>query len=142
MIEIEPGFYGAYWLKGAIRLAEGRYADAVEELTRAVSLGGHHDRHRRPGDQLTHWRREGNTLRRFSINFRDAPPPLRARNLYGACVLPTGTRRGTRSNGWRRRSTSETARWCSCKERSPEPPRSDSLNRLGSDPRVKICCGG
>ena len=42
MIEIEPEFYGAYWLKGAIRLADGRYADAVEELTRAVSLGGHH----------------------------------------------------------------------------------------------------
>ena len=42
MIEIEPDFYGAYWLKGAIRLAEGRYAEAVEELKRAVSLGGHH----------------------------------------------------------------------------------------------------
>ena len=42
MIEIEPDFYGAYWLKGAIRLTEGRYADAVEELKRAVSLGGHH----------------------------------------------------------------------------------------------------
>ena len=41
MIEIEPGFYGAYWLKGAIRLAEGRYAEAVDELARAVSLGGH-----------------------------------------------------------------------------------------------------
>ena len=41
MIEIEPDFYGAYWLKGAIRLAEERYADAVEELTRAVTLGGH-----------------------------------------------------------------------------------------------------
>jgi serine/threonine-protein kinase len=42
MIEIEPAFYGAYWLRGAIRLAEGRYAEAVEELQRAVSLGGHH----------------------------------------------------------------------------------------------------
>ena len=41
MIEIEPDFYGAYWLKGAIRLAEGRYGDAVEEWQRAVSLGGH-----------------------------------------------------------------------------------------------------
>ena len=41
MIEIEPDFYGAYWLQGAIHLAEGRYADAVEELKRAVSLGGH-----------------------------------------------------------------------------------------------------
>jgi tetratricopeptide (TPR) repeat protein len=41
MIEIEPDFYGAYWLNGAIRLTEGRYGDAVEELKRAVSLGGH-----------------------------------------------------------------------------------------------------
>jgi tetratricopeptide (TPR) repeat protein len=41
MIEIEPGFYGAYWLKGAVRLAEGRYQDAVSELERAVALGGH-----------------------------------------------------------------------------------------------------
>jgi tetratricopeptide (TPR) repeat protein len=41
MIEIAPDFYGAYWLKGAIRLAEGRYGDAIEELKRAVALGGH-----------------------------------------------------------------------------------------------------
>ena len=41
MIEIEPEFYGAYWLKGAIGLTEGRYADAVEDLKRAVALGGH-----------------------------------------------------------------------------------------------------
>ena len=41
MIEIAPDFYGAYWLRGAIRLTEGRYADAVEDLKRAVSLGVH-----------------------------------------------------------------------------------------------------
>jgi adenylate cyclase len=41
MIEIEPDFYGAYWLKGAICLSEGEYEEAVEELRKAVSLGGH-----------------------------------------------------------------------------------------------------
>ena len=41
MIEIEPDFFGAYWLKGAIRLSEGEYEEAVEELKKAVSLGGH-----------------------------------------------------------------------------------------------------
>ncbi|HJZ12871.1 MAG TPA: tetratricopeptide repeat protein, partial [Acidobacteriota bacterium] len=41
MIEIEPDFYGAYWLKGAIRLANGNYVEAVEEFKKAVSLGGH-----------------------------------------------------------------------------------------------------
>ncbi len=41
MIEIEPDFYGAYWLKGAIYLSEGEYEAAVEELKKAVSLGGH-----------------------------------------------------------------------------------------------------
>ncbi|CAN5758563.1 hypothetical protein BH20ACI3_BH20ACI3_24840 [soil metagenome] len=41
MIEIEPEFYGTYWLKGAIYLSEGEYEAAVEELEKAVSLGGH-----------------------------------------------------------------------------------------------------
>lgn len=41
MIEMEPDFYGAYWLKGAVYLSEGKYEEAVEELTKAVSLGGH-----------------------------------------------------------------------------------------------------
>jgi serine/threonine-protein kinase len=41
LIDIEPDFYGAYWLRGAIRIAEERYQDAVEELQRAVALGGH-----------------------------------------------------------------------------------------------------
>lgn len=41
MIEIEPDFFGAYWLKGAIYLSEGEYEEAVGELRKAVSLGGH-----------------------------------------------------------------------------------------------------
>jgi adenylate cyclase len=41
MIEIEPEFYGAYWLKGAICLVEGRYEAAIDELRKGVSLGGH-----------------------------------------------------------------------------------------------------
>ncbi len=41
MIEMEPDFYGAHWLKGAIYLSEGKYEEAVEELKKAVSLGGH-----------------------------------------------------------------------------------------------------
>ena len=41
MIEIEPDFFGAYWLKGAIYLSEGKYEEAVEDLKKAVSLGGH-----------------------------------------------------------------------------------------------------
>ena len=41
MLEMEPDFYGAYWLKGAIYLSGGEYEAAVEELTKAVSLGGH-----------------------------------------------------------------------------------------------------
>jgi len=41
LIEMEPEFYGAYWLKGAIDLSEGDFAAAVEQLTKAVSRGGH-----------------------------------------------------------------------------------------------------
>jgi len=40
VIEIEPDLYGAYWLKGAIRLSEGEYQAAARELKKAVSLGG------------------------------------------------------------------------------------------------------
>ena len=41
MIEIDPDFYGAYWLQGAIHLSAGGYPAAVGQLRRAVSLGGH-----------------------------------------------------------------------------------------------------
>lgn len=41
MTEIEPGFFGAYWLKGATRLGSGDYGEAIEQLRKAVSLGGH-----------------------------------------------------------------------------------------------------
>jgi len=41
MIEIEPEFYGAYWLRGAICLVEGRYEEAIDELKKGVSLRGH-----------------------------------------------------------------------------------------------------
>lgn len=41
MIEIEPDFYGAYWFRGAIHLSAGEYKKAVEELKKAVTLGGH-----------------------------------------------------------------------------------------------------
>ncbi len=41
MIEIEPDFHGAYWLKGAIFLSEGDYEKAVENLKKAVALGAH-----------------------------------------------------------------------------------------------------
>lgn len=41
MIEIEPEFYGAYWLKGAISMVEGKYQAAIDELKKGVALGGH-----------------------------------------------------------------------------------------------------
>ena len=41
MIEMEPDFYGAYWLKGAIHLSNGEYMEAIDEFQRAVSRGGH-----------------------------------------------------------------------------------------------------
>ena len=41
MTEIEPGFFGAYWLKGATWLGNGDYEAAIEQLTKAVSLGGY-----------------------------------------------------------------------------------------------------
>jgi serine/threonine-protein kinase len=41
MLEIEPDFYGAYWLKGAIYLVEGKYEAAIGDLKKGVEHGGH-----------------------------------------------------------------------------------------------------
>ena len=41
MLEIEPDFYGAYWLKGAINLTQGKFEEAIIELKKGVALGGH-----------------------------------------------------------------------------------------------------
>src|SRR5436190_1571056 len=41
MTEIEPGFFGAYWLKAATCVENGDYEEAIEQLTKAVSLGAH-----------------------------------------------------------------------------------------------------
>jgi|GEM_PF-151997 len=41
MTEIEPDFFGAYWLKGATCLENGDYEEAIDQLTKAVSLGAH-----------------------------------------------------------------------------------------------------
>lgn len=40
MIEVEPEFYGAFWLAGAIHLSEGKYEEAAQELEKAVANGG------------------------------------------------------------------------------------------------------
>jgi tetratricopeptide (TPR) repeat protein len=41
IVESDPDFYGAYWLQGALYLSDGEYHAAVDQLRRAVSLGGH-----------------------------------------------------------------------------------------------------
>ncbi len=41
MIEIDPSFYGSYWIKGAIALTTGEYSGAITELRKAMELGGH-----------------------------------------------------------------------------------------------------
>ena len=38
MIEIEPNFYGAHWMMGAINLSKGLYGEAIEALERSLSL--------------------------------------------------------------------------------------------------------
>ena len=40
MIDIDPAFYGAYWLQGAVYLTDGRYDAAISALERAIALGG------------------------------------------------------------------------------------------------------
>jgi tetratricopeptide (TPR) repeat protein len=119
MIEIEPDFYGAYWLNGAIRLTEGRYGDAVEELKRAVSLGGHQvvlaDLASAYG--LAARREDAATIldQLLEMRRRQYVP-----SAWRVCTAGSERQR-KRSSGWRRRLTSETARWCFWKERLPGP---------------------
>lgn len=40
MIQIEPNFHGAYWLKGGLYLLQEEYEEAVEALEKAMALGG------------------------------------------------------------------------------------------------------
>jgi len=136
MIEIEPDFYGAYWLKGAIRLAEGRYAEAVEELKRAVSLGGHHivvaDLASACG--LAARREEATILLDQLLETR------RRQYVPAICMARVYSRLG---------ETEKAIEWLETAfdERNGEmvflqgeiagAAADDSLNRLGSEPRVK-----
>lgn len=40
LIELEPAFYGAYWLLGTLRQTEGLYEESSAALMKAISLGG------------------------------------------------------------------------------------------------------
>ena len=136
MIEIEPDFYGAYWLKGAIRLTEGRYGDAVEELKRAVSLGGHQvvlaDLASAYG--LAARREDAATILDQLLEMR------RRQYVPAICMARVYSRLG---------ETEKAIEWLETAfdERNGEmvflegeiagAAEGDSLNRLGSDPRVK-----
>jgi eukaryotic-like serine/threonine-protein kinase len=135
MIEIEPDFYGAYWLKGAIRLAEGRYEDAVEELKRAVSLGGH---------QIV----VADLASAYGLAARsqdaaiilDQLLEMRRQYVPAICMARVYSRLG---------ETEKAIEWLEAafEERNGEmvflqgemagAAEGDSLNRLGSDPRLK-----
>ena len=40
MIEIEPRFHGAYWLEGAVYMAQEKYEEAVAAFEKSIALGG------------------------------------------------------------------------------------------------------
>jgi eukaryotic-like serine/threonine-protein kinase len=136
MIEIEPEFYGVYWLKGAIRLAEGRYGDAVEELKRAVSLGGHQIV---VADLASAYGLAGRTEDAASI--LDQLLEMRRQQYVPAiCMARVYSRLG---------ETDKAIEWLETAfdERNGEmvflqgeiagAAEGDSLNQLGTDPRVK-----
>ena len=136
MIEIEPEFYGAYWLKGAIRLAAGKYADAVEDFKRAVSLGGHHIV---VADLASAYALAGR--RDDAASILDQLLELRRRQYVPAiCMARIYSRLG---------QTESAIEWLETAfdERNGEmvflqgelagAAEDDSLNQFGSDPRVK-----
>ena len=136
MIEIEPDFYGAYWLKGAIRLAEGRYADAVEELKRAVSLGGH------PIVVADLGSAYGLAARREdATSILDQLLQMRRRQYVPAtCIARVYSRLGEMEKAieWLETAFDErNGEMVFLQEEIAGAAEGDSLNRLGSDPRVK-----
>jgi eukaryotic-like serine/threonine-protein kinase len=42
LLEMEPNFYGTYWLLGASRIFDGKYDEAIEAYQKTLNLGGGH----------------------------------------------------------------------------------------------------
>lgn len=40
LLEMEPNYYAAYWMRGLARLHQGNYEEAIIDLQRSVTLGG------------------------------------------------------------------------------------------------------
>ncbi|HYN06162.1 MAG TPA: protein kinase [Vicinamibacterales bacterium] len=136
MIEIEPDFYGAYWLKGAIRMAEERYADAVEELKRAVSLGGH------PIVVADLGSAYGLAARREdAVRILDQLLEMRRREYVPAtCIARVYSRLGEieKAIEWLETAFDErNGEMVFLQEEIAGTAEGDPLSRLGSDPRVK-----
>ena len=136
MIEIEPDFYGAYWLKGAIRLAEGRYAEAVEELKRAVSLGGHHIV---VADLASACGLAGRS-EEAAILLDQLLETRRRQYVPAICMARVYSRLGETEKAieWLERAFDErNGEMVFLQGEIAGAAEGDSLNRLGSEPRVK-----
>ena len=132
MIEIEPAFYGGYWLKGAI----GWPRAGMRRRSRNCSA-----RYRSGGTMLsctsgrpTAWRREGKTRRQFWISSSRAPPPVRAGHLHGARVPPP-RRQEKRDRMVRGAFDERNGEIVLLQGEIAGAAEDDPLNRLGSDPQ-------
>jgi serine/threonine-protein kinase len=135
MIEIEPGFFGAYWLKGAIYLSEGKYEEAVEELKKAVSLGGHQIVLADLGSAygLAGKKEEAAVILDQLLEMR------RREHVPAICVARVYSRIGENDKAieWLEKAFEEkNAEMVFLKGEIAGAAEGDSLNSLGSDPRL------
>jgi tetratricopeptide (TPR) repeat protein len=135
MSEIEPDFYGAYWLKGAIRLSEGAYEEAVEEFKKAVSLGG---RQIVLADLASAYALAGKNDEAGSI--LDQLLEMRQREYVPAiCMARIYSRIGENDKAveWLEKAFEErNGEMVFLKSEIAGAADGDSLNSLGSDPRL------
>ncbi len=122
MIDVEPDFYGSYWLRGAIYLSEGEYDNAVNELKKAVSLGG---RQIVLADLGGAYGLAGRTDEAKAILGQLLE--MRQREYVPAILWRGSIAESARMTrlliGWKKHSTKRTVRWFFLKEKSTAQPK-------------------
>ncbi len=135
MIEIEPDFYGAYWLKGAICLVEGKYEEAIGELRKGVSVGGHQTVLADLGSAygLAGRKDEAETILNQLLDMRERE------YVSAICVARVYSRIGENEKAieWLEKAFEErNGEMLFLKGEIAGAAENDSLKNLGSDPRL------
>jgi tetratricopeptide (TPR) repeat protein len=135
MIEIEPEFYGSYWLKGAICLVEGKYESAIDELKKGFAFGGHQTVLADLGSAygLAGRREEAESVLNQLLEMR------RSSYVSAICLARVYARIGEKDKAieWLEKAFDErNGEMLFLKEEIDSAPENDPLADLGTDPRL------